>query len=884
MQKSFDFDLVVIGAGIAGFVAAVTASGLGKKVALVEKRKLGGNCANFTCIPSKALIRAGHVSRMFSRLDELGLRTTSPTTIDTDGVMERVRSVIQKIYEKDLPETFEQIGIRIITGTAQFLDNHHISVNEKTISSNSFIIATGTLPLVPPIPGLDQVNYLTNESVFELQALPKSMIILGGGVDGIEFASAFGRLGVDITVVEMSNRLFPAAERDLVELLIQNLQDESITIMSGTKAVSFAGNQGGVQLTVQRGDSPPEEIQAETALVTIGRKVALEELSLDKAGVEYTRRNIVTDEKLKTTAPNIYACGDVVGPYQLASMAEYQGIIAATNAILPFKTKVNYENSVFVTFTEPTLAQMGLTEDQAREKFGDRIRVYQFDYGKMRRALVDGAQCGMAKLISTRRGKLLGAHILGEGAAEVIHELQVVKALKQPLHKLYSITHAYPTYAQALVGRAGQLAYLDRMGSNPFVKLALAILPGFKNKLALSRQRLAESEEAPPKAHPVFKEVELSVKVTGSDTPEFHLNALRIDGTACLVEMPATVTDFDEEPIVMACGHAAGGERLNLLLDFSKVQHMNGLGLSMLVKLANRVQRGGQRILACGLGEHYRNILTLTGLNQVMKFYENRDDALTALDILPTSIPSPSLPQEIKPQDTDYWTPPIDKISVPFTSPTGFNLNVSGRFVAGPVNGFGQLWQKIYWLQVNDPAITPEAAIQAVKDNFPSLQPSYNHFYPSPQGIKPGEIVLFDSFTPGGPVSSGVVVLYADERSFTFITPQGHPESGWITFTAARGDDGKTVIQLLGLARSNDFVYEAAFRLVGSKMQVRIWTSLLRSLAHHLGVRPDISVNQTCVDPGLQWSDLKNIWYNAQIRTLLYTPVHLMKKLTKKPR
>ena len=563
-------------------------------------------------------------------------------------------------------------------------------------------------------------------------------------------------------------------------------------------------------------------------------------------------------------------------------MAEYQGIIAATNAILPFKKKVAYENSVFVTFTEPTLAQMGLTEEQARDNYGDRIRIYQFDYGKMRRALVDGEQKGLAKLICTRRGKLLGAHILGEGAAEVIHELQVIKALNQPLHKLYSITHAYPTYAQALVGRAGQLAYLDRMGSNLFVKVALALLPGFKNKLALSRKRLAESEEAPPKAHPVIKEVDLSVKSPGAKAPEFHLNALRIDDTACLLELPASLTDFDEETLIMSCGHAVGGERLNLLLDFSNVQSMNGLGVSMLVKLANRVRRGGQRILACGINDHYRQVLTLTGLNQVINLYANRDDALTALDILPTSIPSSPSKQATVTQDQHFWCPPLNHISVQFTSPTGFNLNVNGRLPVGPVNGFGQLWQKIYWLKVNDSAITPEETIKALKENFPALQPSYNRFYPSPEGIKPGEVVLFDSFTPGGPVSSGVLVLYADERSFTFITPQGHPESGWISFTATRGEDGKTLVQLLGLARSNDCVYEAAFRLVGSKMQVRIWTFLLRSLAHHLGVQPVISVNQTCVDPGLQWSELKNLWYNAQIRTILYTPAHWARNLTRK--
>ena len=206
--------------------------------------------------------------------------------------------------------------------------------------------------------------------------------------------------------------------------------------------------------------------------MSIGRKPDLEGLSLEKADVKYSPRGIITDTRLRTSAPNIYACGDIVGPYQLASTAEYQGMLAATNAVLPIKRKVDYRNNVYVIFTEPPMAYLGLTEEEAHKKHGANLKVYRFDYANMRRALVDGTEVGIGKFLCDGSGRLVGAHILGEAAPDVIHEAQVIKALNQPLHKLHSVTHAYPTYAQALVGRASQLAYLDRMGSNFFVKKA----------------------------------------------------------------------------------------------------------------------------------------------------------------------------------------------------------------------------------------------------------------------------------------------------------------------------------------------------------------------------------------------------------------------------
>ncbi|MCJ7692259.1 MAG: NAD(P)/FAD-dependent oxidoreductase, partial [Sedimentisphaerales bacterium] len=461
-MKRFDYDILVIGAGIAGFVASVTANGLGKKVGIIENRKLGGNCTSFTCIPSKALIRSAHIAHAISNLDHFGLHFQKPPALETDGVMHRVRSIVQKAYEKDLPETFERIGIKVLFGNPEFVDNHRISINDQVVSSDKFILATGTRPLIPPIEGIADIDYLTNELVFELNDLPESLMILGGGIDGLEYASAFGRLGVEVTIVEMATRLLPMVEKELADLLIKYLESDGIRVLTGTKALRFSTSKDKKILEVESAIPGIKKLEADAVLVSIGRKANIDGLSLEKAGVKYGPKGIITGSKLRTSAPNIYACGDIVGPYQLASTAEYQGILAGTNAVFPIKKSVDYSNAVFVIFTEPTIGYLGLTEEQARQQYGDRITVYHFDYGQMRRALVDGTEQGIAKLICDKNGKLLGAHILGEAAGEVIHELQVIKAFNKPLHSLYSITHAYPTYAQALVGRASQLAYLDK--------------------------------------------------------------------------------------------------------------------------------------------------------------------------------------------------------------------------------------------------------------------------------------------------------------------------------------------------------------------------------------------------------------------------------------
>jgi anti-anti-sigma factor len=858
-MKNYDYDVLVIGAGIAGFVASVTARGLGQQVCIVENRKTGGNCTSFTCIPSKALIRAAHISHQIAHLTDVGLSLDRPISPNTANVMSHVRSVVQQAYEKDLPETFEQIGIKVLFGSPEFIDSYRIKLGGVILSAKKFIIATGTRPLIPPIQGIDGIDYLTNESVFELNELPESMIILGGGVDGLEYASAFGRLGVETTIVEMSPRLLPNVEKEVADLLTEYMQEDGVHILSGTKAVSFSKTADKIILDIENSESGSGQIQADAVLVTIGRKANTQDLSLENAGVNYGPKGITVDEKLRTSAPNIYACGDIVGPYQLASMAEYQGIIAATNAILPIKNSVNYTDAVFVIFTEPTVAYLGLTEEQARQKYGDRIRVYRFNYNQMRRALVDATDRGIAKLICHSNGKLLGAHLLGEAAAEVIHELQVIKALNQPLHKLYSVTHAYPTYAQALVGRASQLSYLDRMESNFLVKQVLRFWPGYDNKLALARMRLVEAAED-------------SIKYEAA-TMEVNMNAIRVSDKTCIVQMPKEVITYDEAPLWMACTQKIQDGLKTIVLDFTAVERMNSLGASMLVKLNAKTKKRGMTLLVYGLGGHYRDVFKLTGLEHAVGIYEKEADALLAAGELSTTISTAGTREhinDITTSDTANWAKPLSKITVAEVPNGATNLNVENRRAVGPVEGFGQMWEKIYEQSLAGLKITPLEAIKFIKENFPKLQPPQNRFYPSSAGIQPNEVVLFSSSTPGGPVHTGVVILYSDDESFTFVTPQGHPESGWVSFRAFEQNQG-TIVQIIGLARANDPVYEMAFRLVGAKFQERIWRHVLSSLATHLGVEPQVNVMKTCVDKKMQWSQISNTWYNAQIRSLIYT-------------
>jgi anti-anti-sigma regulatory factor len=359
------------------------------------------------------------------------------------------------------------------------------------------------------------------------------------------------------------------------------------------------------------------------------------------------------------------------------------------------------------------------------------------------------------------------------------------------------------------------------------------------------------------------------------------MNFVNLADNVFLVELPSELINPDEKPILNATMPKKSGKAGCLLLDFSAVRFMNGLGAYQLAKLGVVAKHRKQRLLAFGVNPHYRDVLRVTGLDRAITVYDSRTTAFTAAGVTPDKQPPTDI--DSNPSfDITFWAKPVGKLVVPEMPPQAINRNMQGRRVVGPVDGFGQLWQKTYRLTIDKPGMTPQKVIKVLKQHLPAFQPPYNRFYTSAAGITPGEVVAIDSSTPGGPVSTGVLVLYADDVSFTFMTPQGHPESGWVTFSAFE-DNGKITAQIMGLARANDFVYEAAFRAVGAQMQVNIWKTVLTSLAKYLEIPADVTVEPVCVDKHVQWSQAGNVWYNAQIRTLFYMPFRRMNKSQKDP-
>ncbi len=343
-------------------------------------------------------------------------------------------------------------------------------INGK-ISAKKYIIATGSSPFVPPIDGIDTVDYLTNETLFDLKTLPKPMIIFVACPIGAEMASALNRLGVSITMIEMQKRILPHEDEELVTMLTETLKKEGVTILTSLRATSVAKEGACVVVTGENAEGVAQKVRAETLLVAVGRRPNSAGLGLESAGVQINKRGIIVDSTMRTTAKNIYACGDVVGPYLFSHMAWHQAVVATRNAIIPFiKKRMDYAHVIWVTFTAPELATCGLDEVAARERYGDTINVYRRSYADIDRGRTDLATNGMLKVITDKKGKIIGAHILGEHAGDIIHELQLAKMRGIRFSDLQSIIHAYPTYSE-LNWHAAKSAYLDQLERNMLIRI-----------------------------------------------------------------------------------------------------------------------------------------------------------------------------------------------------------------------------------------------------------------------------------------------------------------------------------------------------------------------------------------------------------------------------
>ena len=332
-----DYDLVIIGGGAAGLTAAKTAQGFGKKVLIIEKKQLGGECTWTGCVPSKALIKIAQVSHYANRLSDFGLKTLHPVEINADNCMSVVRQRVQDVYAAHTPEVLRRLGIGVLIGAAVFKDKHTVVVDDKTISFKKCIIATGSRPYIPHIEGLDAVDYYTNNTIFNIDSLPRSLVILGGGAIGSEFACAFNRLGVQITIIEKQKRILLHEDSECVTLLSRHMQQAGIRILADHKAAKIVKQENGnIALTCVNSAGKQQDIYTDALLIAVGRAVNIGGLYLERAGVKTRKRGIIVDKYLCTTARNIFAAGDVVGPYQFSHMAWHQATTAVYNAFLFF--------------------------------------------------------------------------------------------------------------------------------------------------------------------------------------------------------------------------------------------------------------------------------------------------------------------------------------------------------------------------------------------------------------------------------------------------------------------------------------------------------------------------------------------------------------------
>lgn len=470
-----EYDVAVIGGGAGGLFAASGANAVGARTCIIEKKRLGGDCTWFGCVPSKAIVKSAQAAHKMKTLGEFGLGLRGDAALDTGAVMAHVRDVVGEISTHHPPELFEKRGIKIIIGAPKFLDAATVEVGGDRITARRFIICTGSHPAVPPIEGLGEIDYLTNENIFDLETPPASLIVLGGGPIGVELSQALNRLGTTIYLVEMRDRILPREDPELAGILEKRLAGEGINLLTGNKAVRFRERDGKVHLAVENGEGSTRAISADRVLVAVGRSPSLDGLSLESAGVEYTKKGISLNSYLQTTNRNIFACGDVASPYQFSHMAAYQAQICVRNALFrrPVWQKANYSNVPWATFTDPELAHLGMTEEEAR-RAGGKIRVYTNGYGGSDRAVTDRETEGLLKVITDRKGRILGAHIVGAHASEIIQGFLIAKSLRIPLSRLASPIFIYPTLSE-LVKKTAAKPLLEKLGS-PWVKKALRIL------------------------------------------------------------------------------------------------------------------------------------------------------------------------------------------------------------------------------------------------------------------------------------------------------------------------------------------------------------------------------------------------------------------------
>ncbi len=448
--EKFDTNMIVIGGGSAGLVTSYIAAAVKAKVTLIERHKMGGDCLNTGCVPSKAILRSGKMLSYMKRAKEFGFKTAG-ADFEFKDVMERVQKVVQTIEPHDSIERYTSLGVDCVTGDAKVTSPYSVEVNGETITAPNIVIATGARPFVPPIEGLDKIDYLTSDNIWEIRELPPRMIVLGGGPIGSELAQAFARHGSKVTQVEMMSRIMIREDEEVSEIVTKKFADEGIDVLTDHRAVRVEVNNGEKQLVCIHNDAEVV-IPFDQILVAVGRAANAKGFGLEEIGVNITQRGTIeVDEYLRSNVPTIFACGDVAGPYQFTHTAAHQAWYASVNALFgKFKKfKVDYSVIPWATFTDPEVARVGLNEIEAKEK-GIEYDVTEYGIDDLDRAIADQEAHGFIKVLTVPgKDKILGVTIVGHHAGDLIAEYVMAMKNGIGLNKILGTIHIYPTLAES---------------------------------------------------------------------------------------------------------------------------------------------------------------------------------------------------------------------------------------------------------------------------------------------------------------------------------------------------------------------------------------------------------------------------------------------------
>ncbi len=467
-------DICVIGGGSGGLTAAAAAAAFGVEVVLLEKGEMGGDCLNYGCVPSKALLAAGKHAEAMRHGSRFGIADVEPQ-VNFGDVNRHVRGVIEAIAPNDSIERFTALGVRVIPEAGRFADRRTVVAGEYEIRARRFVIATGSSPMVPPIPGLDEVDYLTNETLFDQTRKPGHLIVIGGGPIGMEMAQAHRRLGSQVTVVEALKAL-GKDDPELAAVVLERLRGEGVVIREGAQ-VTRVEKRGktGVRVHVETADGS-DTVDGTHVLVAVGRAVNVDGLDLEQAGIAYDRRGINVTGKLRTTNRRVYAIGDVAGGLQFTHVAGHHGALVLRPLLFRLPARVNTAIIPWVTYTDPELAHVGLSEDAARA--GKKsVTILRWPYSENDRAQAEHKTTGMIKVIVGRRGRILGASIAGANAGEMINLWALAVARKMTVRDITSYVAPYPTMSE--IGKRAAVSYYGASTRNPWVRGLVRFLTRF---------------------------------------------------------------------------------------------------------------------------------------------------------------------------------------------------------------------------------------------------------------------------------------------------------------------------------------------------------------------------------------------------------------------